>query len=84
MEFLAQLKNDEAANLTPQWTRVIGENFSDAALVFLRKIFADVAPLGAAWIWVADLKGPRHDNGMPMVIHGFRIEWKRPKPLPLS
>lgn len=80
MQFIAQVQQSDKADLSMDWTPVNGSSFSHAAMTFLKKIFGEVAPLGSTWVAVADADGPAFDNGMPVIVHFFRLEWEKPLP----
>ena len=80
LQFIAQIQKHEKADLTMDWEPVNGKDYADAAMTFLKKNFGDLAPAGFAWVAVADEKGPKHDTGMPMVFHAFKLEWEKPLP----
>lgn len=80
MQFIAQIQKSENADLTLDWKPVNGSDYADAAMTFLKKNFGELASRGFAWVAVAKENGPKHDTGMPMVFHSFRLEWEKPLP----
>lgn len=61
-------------SLSREWGKANGANEEEAAVEYLKKVFDIVKHLSIVWIFVA-LPAPNHNNGMPMIVHGFKMSW---------
>lgn len=80
MKYLVQFTKGQADQLTKRWRTIEGSGPENAAVEALRtrrtKGKGEVLKrCGFLWAWVAAANGPKHESGMPMVVHSYKLEF---------
>jgi hypothetical protein len=84
--YQAQMIKDHEKALDPQkWETVMADTDEDAGINHLRRHIQEAPPPSIVWVYVSRDTDPKHKNGSPVLVRGFKIEiLKEEKPMAID